>query len=107
MFNLYSLLVDIPSYSFAYNFLNVGKAAVRIHTIKSSLTKPELSTSSERLQTDMFQLGGWAVPLNASQRSEMLLACPGLLNFVSLSLDQAIPVRVRLTSFSSPLDLSL
>lgn len=40
----------------------MGRAAVRIHTIKSSLMKPLLSGSVSSSKTGLRQLTGFAVP---------------------------------------------
>lgn len=45
-----------------YSLRNVGNAAVRIHTMKSSLMNPLLSGSASNMYTGLGQLTGFAVP---------------------------------------------
>lgn len=45
-----------------YSLRNVGRAAVRIHTMKSSLIKPLLSGSESSIYTGLGQFTGFVVP---------------------------------------------
>lgn len=69
----------------------MGRAAVRIHTIRSSFWKPLLLSSvSSSSYTFFFQFRGRAKSLKAAFRSP-----GGFRNFICLSDGHAIPVRIR------------